>query len=377
MQWSDERISERQPGTSVDPGGVDCDVHVEVPSVGVLLPYLTDYWRDLMVIRGIDRLDLSLTSYPKNAPLSCRPDWRLTPEQGVRNVEVMQHQLLDHFKPDIAILNCLHAAYVFHAGDMAAALCRAINDWLADAWLDRDPRLRASMLVPWQEPELAVEEIERRSADPRFVQVLLLVMGETPLGRRSYWPVYQAAARHGLPIGIHAGSSYRHAPAAIGWPSYYLEDYVLQTQAFESQLLSLVAEGVFAKFPDLKVVLLESGFAWLPAFLWRADKTWRGVRAEIPWVATAPSAIVREHVRMTIQPVDEPPDSTQLERVLEQIGSEDMLLFSSDYPHWQFDGDEVMPQGFPARLRHRLQFENPFETYPRLAARGRQAERRG
>ena len=77
-----------------------------------------------------------------------------------------------------------------------------------------------------------------------------------------------------------------------------------QSAAFESQLLSLVAEGVFAKFPGLKVVLSKSGFTWLPPFLWRANKTWRGVRAEMPWVKRPPAEIIREHVRLTIQPVD-------------------------------------------------------------------------
>ena len=57
---------------------------------------------------------------------------------------------------------------------------------------------------------MAVEEIERCAADQRFVQVLMLVMGDMPLGKRHYWPIYAAAERHGLPIGIHAGSSYRH-----------------------------------------------------------------------------------------------------------------------------------------------------------------------
>ena len=58
-----------------------------------------------------------------------------------------------------------------------------------------------------------------RAGDRRFVQVLMLVMGEMPLGRRQYWPIYAAAERHGLPIGIHAGSSYRHPLTPVGWPS--------------------------------------------------------------------------------------------------------------------------------------------------------------
>ena len=81
------------------------------------------------------------------------------------------------------------------------------------------------------------------------MQVLLLAMGEMLLGRRTYWPIYAAAEKHGLAIGIHAGSTYHHAPTASGWPAHRVEDYVAQSAAFESQLLSFLAEGVFQKFP--------------------------------------------------------------------------------------------------------------------------------
>ena len=104
--------------------------------------------------------------------------------------------------------------------DLGAAMARAVNDWIAREWLDRDPRLRASIVVPQQNAELAVAEIERCAADRRFVQVLLLVSGELPLGRRQNWPIYAAAERHGLPIGIHAGSTYRHPNTPVGWSSY-------------------------------------------------------------------------------------------------------------------------------------------------------------
>ena len=83
-----------------------------------------------------------------------------------------------------------------------------VNDWIAKEWLDRDPRLRASIVVPTQNVEYAVDEIERCAKDRRFVQILVLAMQETPLGRRRHWwPIYAAAERHGLPIGIHPGSS--------------------------------------------------------------------------------------------------------------------------------------------------------------------------
>jgi len=131
-------------------------------------------------------------------------------------------------------------------------------------------------------------------------------------------------------------------------------------------LLSLISNGMFVKFPSLRVALIECGVSWLPGFIWRAVKTWRGVRAEVPWVNRSPADILRENVRLTTQPIDAPPDPKVIERLIEQIDSDRMLLFASDYPHWQFEGDAVLPGGLSPALLQRIRVDNPLETYPRL-----------
>jgi predicted TIM-barrel fold metal-dependent hydrolase len=353
------------------PGAIDCDIHPALPSTRALLPYLDDYWREHILRRGIERENLELSAYPANAPINGRPDWRLSSGPPGSTLPALQAHILDRLRPSLAIGNVLNGAQVMFSEDLSAALCRGINNWLAADWLDRDPRLRASIVVPVHSADLAAEEIHRVAADRRFVQVLMLAMTELPLGRRQNWPIYKAAVEHGLPIGIHAGSSFRHPPSALGWPSYYLEDYVSQGQGFQAALNSLVSEGVFNKFPTLKVVLIESGVTWLPAALWRLDKTWRGVRAEVPWLETLPTHIVREHVRLTLQPFDAPPTEPQVLALLEQLGSDDMLLYSSDYPHWHFDGDDALPPGLPADLIRKICIDNPLRTYPRLTETAR------
>jgi uncharacterized protein len=345
---------------------IDCDIHPAVPSIRALLPHFDEFWREMITLRGIDRLALNLTSYPFNAPAAVRPDWRVPGGRPGSDFSLLQSQALDAFGSRLAICNVLHGGQLLHSEDMAAAFCTAINRWIARALLDRDPRLRASILIPLENPALAVEEIERCASDRRFVQILMYVMGGTPLGRRTHWPIYQAAVKHGLPIGVHAGSGYRYPPTSTGWPSYFMEDYVAQSAAFETQLLSLVSEGAFAEHPDLKVVFLESGFAWLPAFMWRANKTWRGVRAEVPWVKEPPPDLIRRHVRLTIQPCDQPADPQALDRVLDQIGSDEMLLFSTDYPHAHFEGTRALPQALSGRLAAKVLAENALATYTRL-----------
>jgi predicted TIM-barrel fold metal-dependent hydrolase len=255
--------------------------------------------------------------------------------------------------------------------DMAVAFTRALNDWTRAEWLERDARLRASIVLPLQDIGAAVAEIERLAPDRRFVQALVLAMGDAPLGKRQFWPVYEACVRHGLPLGIHAGSAYKHPQTSVGWTSWYLEEYAANQQAFQSQLASLVTEGTLGKFPDLKVVLLESGVTWLPAFLWRLGKTWKGVRFEIPWVDRLPAELVRDQVRLTVQPFDAPEDDPgAVQRILDHLRSDDMLLWASDWPHWQFDGDAAVPPGFPASTLPKLLRDNALATYSRLREEG-------
>ena len=360
--------TERTSGGLFKGRAVDCDVHVSVPSVKALLPYLDSYWRQQFVTRGIDRISWNMTSDPPNAPIMIRPDRRPVHGRPGSDFSILKDRHLDLFGPSAAIANCIYGGVALHSEDMAAVVCTAVNDWIAAEWLDRDPRLRASIVVPLNNPDLAAEEIERRAGDPRFVQVLMLAMGEQPLGKRAHWPIYAAANRHGLPIGVHAGSLYHHPALAGGYGSYFLEDYVAQAFGFENCVLSLVSEGVFAKFPELKFVFMESGVTWLPAALWRFDKTWRGVRAEIPWVKTPPSAIVRDHIRLTLQPFDAPEGAGRLERFCEQMKSDEMVLFSTDFPHWHFDGEEALPIGADTALARKILWDNPLATYPRLKA---------
>ena len=350
--------------TTTTAGTIDCDIHPGVPDIKSLLKYMEPFWQESFVARGLDGFDMM--SYPPNAPITCRPDWRVPGQRAGADFGRLQRDALDTFGISLAICNPLTGGQVAVSETMGAAICGAVNDWMVEHLLDRDPRLRASIVVPAQSPMLAVEEIEKRAGDRRFVQILMPVACEMMLGRSYYWPIYEAAVKHKLPVGLHAGSMFRYAPTSGGWPSHHLHDYVAQSQIFEDQLLSLVSNGIFQKFPTLRVVLMESGVSWLPGFIWRSVKTWRGVRAEVPWVNRSPADLLREHVRLTVQPIDAPPDPKLLNRIIDMIDSDRMLLFASDYPHWQFEGSQVLPSGLSPELERRIRVDNPLETYPRL-----------
>ena len=135
-------------------------------------------------------------------------------------------------------------------------------------------------------------------------------------------------------------------------------------QPFQSQLMSMIVEGVFDRFPTLRVACVESGWGWLPPFLWRFDKEWKGLRREIPWTKRLPSEYVREHVRFTLQPIDGPPDGERMRHLIGQLGSDELLMFSSDYPHWHFDrASEALPAGLSAELTRKIMADNARAFY--------------
>jgi predicted TIM-barrel fold metal-dependent hydrolase len=304
---------------------IDCDVHAPTPAVEVLGRYLNEYWREYAAEAGFRAPSSVATVYPPNAPTTRRPGADDSPSGLIAH--------LDGEGAAIAIVNCSSGVEALRNVDFANAYANAVNDWLAAEWLARDPRLRAGLVVKPDDPSGAAAEIARLAGDSRFVHVLLPVRADRPYGNRFYWPLLEAAVEHGRPLALHFGGSSGNPPTPVGWPSYYLEEYVGMGHIFEAQLTSLIAEGAFERFPELRVVLLESGFGWLPPLMWRLDKEWKGLRREIPWVRQAPSATIRERVRVAVQPVDGPPDPAGLAQLLDRLGSDELLVFSSDYPH--------------------------------------------
>ena len=133
-------------------GAIDCDIHPALPGTQSLLPYLDNYWRDtmIMVMKGNSRMELN--SYPPNAPLTSRPDWRPKEGKAGSDLALLRDQALDHFELRYAICNCLYGAQAVYNADLGTALCRAMNDWMATEWLDKEPRLRASIVVSLHGP---------------------------------------------------------------------------------------------------------------------------------------------------------------------------------------------------------------------------------
>lgn len=341
---------------------IDCDLHNELPALRVLYPYLADHWRDYCEESAFVGPDAN--DYPKGAAISARPGSR--PASGDppgSDLGLLREQALDPWRSAFGILNCAYRVQSIHNPDLAVALSTAINQWQIDEWLDKEPRLRAGLVVPSQVPELAAQQIEHFGGHPGFAQVVLPVRSLMPYGNRNYFPLYAAAVKHDLAIAIQYGGAPGLAPSSVGWPSTFVEEYAGMAHVYQSQVMSLIIEGVFDQFPALRVVLVEGGFTWMPSLMWRIDKEWKGLRRNTPWVRRAPSDYMREHIRLTVQPVDAPAGGVELGQIVAQMESDEMLLFGTDYPHYQFDEpDEAWPLHDRA-LARKVLYDNAAAFY--------------
>jgi uncharacterized protein len=348
---------------------VDCDVHAVLPTVHPLLPYLDDYRRDALALARYPNYVPNF--HPPRAPIAQRPDAHVSSDgYAATTVEDLAADVFGDSGPDIAILYCLYGVQQMHHPQNERWLAHAVNRWIAEEWLSVDDRLRGSITVPLATPEHAAEEIERWAGDRRFAQVYLPAQSEVPYGRELWWPIWRAAEQAGLPVALHLGGSFRTPPTPVGWQSTYLEWYVGQVSTMEGQLASIVSEGVLQRFPRTKVVVAETGFEWLPAFMWKFNKLWKGYRGDVPWVDRPPAELIREHVWVTTSPSDGAHEPGRLDLVVERLGSESMLVYSSDFPHWHVTDGRALAHGTadPA-LWDRITRTNPSALYgDRLAA---------
>jgi predicted TIM-barrel fold metal-dependent hydrolase len=126
------------------------------------------------------------------------------------------------------------------------------------------------------------------------------------------------------------------------------------------------------------VVLVEGGVSWLPPILWRFDKNWKGLRQTTPWLTRPPSAIVSEHILLTTQPLEEPENPAHFRAIVEMFDAEHMLMFSSDYPHWDGDTPDFAARRFEPSMRPQVLSETARALYrlPPAAMPGAPAARR-
>lgn len=345
---------------------IDADVHA-LATQAAIAQRLPQRWRDYESSYGVrsrtpDREIIRMRAY--GARTDAHPPGGGPPGS---DAAFMAEQLLDTYGITYAILSTIAAAPGPPVPPgYAVARARATNEWLRDEFLDVDGRWRASINLAYEQPGATLlKELERWLADERFVQVGVLSMRmDRPLGDIKYWDLLEALAGSGLPIALHPGGGAGGPVTGSGWPSYYFEDHVGFPQAIPSHLASLIFNGVFDRFPALQVVIVEGGWSWVAPLAWRLDASFRVMGGEVPGLQRRPSEYLNQHVWLTTQPMEEPEDPRWFAEVLAQSDMLDHLMYSSDYPHWDFDAaGEAFPPGRPADVLRKILSENAGRLY--------------
>ncbi len=326
---------------------IDCDVHPALPGgLPSLFPLMPKAW--------VERFKLKAGHLAVAAPLgfrfehptgsAARQDAR-TPEGKPpgSDPEYLRRDLLDKHGISIALLTSLQAGQfgtVSSGPDESQIIVSAFNDYFLDVWpLKEEKRLRLAMNVSVQDPRAAAAEIRRVGKRPEVAAIYMPLINIL-IGNRYYEPIYEEAVNHNLPILLHVtgtDSVFYGAPnQAGGFPENYPERYTALSQIGEANLTSLCFSGVWERFPTLKFVFAEYGFAWALPLMWRINRTWESLRYDVPWVRRPPREYVSERVRFSTQPLDEPADPAHLRALIDMLGPEH-LVFSTDYPHWDND----------------------------------------
>jgi predicted TIM-barrel fold metal-dependent hydrolase len=338
---------------------IDTDVHQALPG---LHNYLPSHWRDRWAAAGLG----AGTGY-QNPRGVLRRD--TTPPNGggpASDPAFLIDDHLDRYGIDYAILT---GPFVLPLGtdpDYLNAIATAANVATAEEWLSTSRRFCGSIMINADDPPAAVSEIERWAEHPQFVQVMMAATTRQPCGQRRYHPIYAAAAAHGLPVALHPGAEGAGGaapPTPVGYPSRYLEWHTLLPLTAMAQVASLVCEGVFERFPTLRVVITEGGLSWLPHLSWRLDKNFKALRDTVPWLTRRPSDYIREHLRLTTQPIEEPDDPAQLEQILVMMDADRTVMFSSDYPHWDNDNPRLLFRRLDDSMRAAIMAGTAAELY--------------
>ncbi|MSW95338.1 MAG: amidohydrolase family protein, partial [Actinobacteria bacterium] len=238
---------------------IDADVHVNLPSIDALKSDLPEVWVEYIEETGFRAPPQTPTLYPPGVSLTLDPRWaRADGGVAASDLGMLQADLLDPFGVERAIVSCYWGVDQIRHPDFSLALAQALNDWLVREWLERDQRLRGSIVVPSTVPEDAAAEIDRLGGHPSVVQVLLPVRSSRLYGQRVWRPMWEAIERNDLVAGIHYGGVPDGPPSPAGAASWFLEDYVTHMQVFQAQLASLIGEGTFERFPNLRVSMLEA-----------------------------------------------------------------------------------------------------------------------
>jgi uncharacterized protein len=343
----------------------------EWPSLKALAPYLAPGWREVL-LRPHDRTGPvnMLTPVLYTNPLGGKLPASY-PETGRAgsSFELLEKLLLSDGERSQVVLGYDDgvAASAFPNYYLARSVVQAANDWTREEWLARDDRLFGLVLIANSLPEDAAAEIRRAGADERFVGVAMGGNGlSRPFGHPVYHPIYRAAAELGLPIVIQAGSDTmadQGTPVAGGLPATFAAYRALSMESHMSHVASLIVQGVFDLLPDLKVLIVGGGAAWIPGYLWRLDNQYKQIDQEAPWLKALPSEYFSRHVRVATHSLEAPAGGALAKLLGALPGAEHLLVYTSCFPDSDGERPEAVAGRLPAAWGDRVLRRNALELF--------------
>jgi predicted TIM-barrel fold metal-dependent hydrolase len=252
--------------------------------------------------------------------------------------------------------------------NLSAAICSALNDWLAANWLGQQNvkgRYLGSIRVDPRDPVAAVAEIERWAGDRRMGQVVVPLESHHPYGQRQFDPIWIAAAAHRLPVAIMAegGGGIELQPTMAGYVSHFAEYGVLGPLASFHHLISFIVEGVLERVPELRLVFVDGGSDVLMPILWRLDKDWRGIRFETPWVRKFPTEYVFDRCFFCINRMEGPTTEDGLADWYDMSEVARLCLYASRYPRWDHCPAHTASAALPVTVKDRVMNTNARRLY--------------
>lgn len=222
--------------------------------------------------------------------------------------------------------------------DFAIGVCQAYNDWITAEYQQKDSRLHPVALIPMQEPQAAVEELRRAVNVLGMCGAMLPSTGlPTHLGAKTYWPVYEEAERLGVPLAVHGGA---HQDLGMNTLNVFAATHAIgHPVGIMIGLAGMLFNGVFDRFPSLKVGFLEGGVGWFLMALERFSGSYhaftpmdpRGELMQLPEGKSVGDYLIglMKEGRVSIGVEG---DEAALPYAVHVAGPEG-FIFSSDFPH--------------------------------------------
>jgi predicted TIM-barrel fold metal-dependent hydrolase len=310
---------------------IDGDLWAQKASFSLVGPYLSSSWREWLRIG--ERI-------PTGGTIELPESQYFVPGAALRRGQTLEdpqgavRSYLDLTGLRGAVFNPGAATSIAGVSNplLAAEAARAVNEWTVDRWLEADGRLLGSIVVALDDPVRAAEEIRRAAADERMAQIVIAYPPRL-LGDRWFHPIYEAAAEASLPIVLQSGGDYSGANpglTTVGNPATPFEAFVQWEFAGPPHLISMIVNGVFDRYPQLRLILSGFGVAWLPAIAWRLDMEYRAGRVPAPAsLRRLPSEYLPDHVRLMTSVVELPPDVEDLERLMSLVSGDRLMVFGS------------------------------------------------